>query len=196
MPQSFFIMPYVRRSRKSRRTYSIVKPVRYSAENYGSILALETTAPNGHAYFNIDLIPVVVNNLGTRKVKNFTLRLWTSDTLDQTPIPDTDPQEWDTVGHLTPCLYWFLVYVPEGTTPYTPQVGIGETALSLYEPNQNVIMSGIIDDSQVYTFKSRLGRNLQSGDTIALVVFDSRTNVSGHRLITDCRFSVSYAISF
>ena len=190
-------MPYVRRSRKSRKAYSLVKPVRYSAETFSTSAQIISDTTNSHGQFKIDLIPIVAGNLGTRKVKNFTLRFFCGETEEQTPIPETEPQEWTLVSSQRSCVFFFLVYVPEGTLPHDPNIGTGITAVSCYEPNQNVIMSGIIDNQQIYNFKTRLGRNLQSGDTIGLVLLDATTfTTEGNRVVTPVNFSISYAISF
>ena len=99
---------------------------------------------------------------GTRKAKNFTLKLVARG--NESPI----------VG--------VMVYVPEGTEAST--LGTQLAAQSLYEPNQNVICSFIIPPScdrtsagfvnasftpPTVTVSSRLARNLSSGDSIVIV---------------------------
>lgn len=101
-----------------------------------------------------------IDQQGIRKVKNFTLRV--------------------THGCPTP-LFFALVYVPAGQTASSLKFGTyaiqgGAQPASLYEPNQNVIMCGTIDTgsdtypTQASTFRTRLARNLNSGDSIALVL--------------------------
>lgn len=61
---------------------------------------------------------------------------------------------------------WALVYVPAGTTP-TPLNDTG----SLYEPNQFVMNCGVADgNAGPIRIFSRLSRNLNSGDGIALIL--------------------------
>lgn len=93
---------------------------------------------------------------GMRKAKNFRLKF---SILEQTTQ--------------LKAFVWALVYVPEGTAP--GQLGYGGAAVaSLYEPNQNMIMCGVGiigsgSDSVVNRF-TKLARNLNSGDQIALIV--------------------------
>lgn len=109
----------------------------------------------------LTIVPAT-NVFGTRKVKNFTIRITADKNDDQ--------------------IFGALVYVPEGTLPQPLQVG--GTSQSLYEPNQNVIatfiippnckrdVAGAITDygapTQI-TVSTRLARNLSSGDHIALL---------------------------
>lgn len=101
--------------------------------------------------------------MGNRKVKNFTLKIGARG--NESPI----------VGA--------LVYVPEGTTPSDLSTQLATQ--SLYEPNQNVIMTFLIQpscdrDANGYvqtmftppsvTVSNRLARNLSSGDSIILVM--------------------------
>lgn len=109
------------------------------------------------------LIVPATTLMGNRKVKNFTLKIGARG--NESPI----------VGA--------LVYVPEGTTPSDLSTQL--TTQSLYEPNQNVIMTFIIQpscdrDSNGYvqtmftppstTISNTLARNLSSGDSIILVL--------------------------
>lgn len=98
-------------------------------------------------------MPIIVNTdvQGMRKCKNFSITLQTTSN-----IP----------------LQWALVYVPEGTLDNIPTLGLpnNQNAVSLYEPNQNVIMSGVIFAADMpITKRTRLARNLNSGDAIAVV---------------------------
>ena len=101
--------------------------------------------------------------MGNRKVKNFTLKI--SARGNESPI----------VGA--------LVYVPEGTTP--SNLSTQMASQSLYEPNQNVIMTFILQPScdrdvngfvttmftpPISTVANRLARNLSSGDSIVLLM--------------------------
>lgn len=97
---------------------------------------------------------------GMRKAKNFTLSI---------------NVEWDQI------MFFALVYVPEGTRPSELNIGGVEnnddpnfpylTTASIYEPNQNVILTGIVpaNQSNRITYSTRMARNLNSGDSIFLV---------------------------
>ena len=101
--------------------------------------------------------------MGTRKVKNITLKLTARG--NESPI----------VGA--------LIYVPEGTQASDLSTQLSTS--SLYEPNQNVIMTFILPPSvdrdpdgfvtQMFTpptttVSNRLARNLSSGDMLVLVM--------------------------
>jgi len=101
--------------------------------------------------------------MGNRKVKNFTLKIGARG------------NESTIVGA--------LVYVPEGTSPSNLSTQL--MSQSLYEPNQNVIMTFLIQPScdrdangaittqftpPTTTVSNRLARNLSSGDSIVLVM--------------------------
>ena len=163
--------------RYRRRTYRVARPlkaVKYSNETYAAAANL---AFNSESLYNSVAIPST-NVLGTRKTKNFTLTICTKST---EVIP----------------MYFALVFVPEGTNPSTLNVGnqivqTGLQPLSYYEPNQNVIIQGFVDNAQVYRFKTRLARNLNSGDTIQLIwrpfaTFDNNCLFS---------FTLNYAMSY
>ena len=128
----------------------------------------------GEGASNMGLVLVApVTNQGKRKCKNFTLSI-------------------STKGNSVP-LVGVLVYVPEGTNPSTLLIGnASQSGASLYEPNQNVIMQGFLDDAQVYRFKTRLARNLNSGDTIQLIWKPFNT------FSENCFFSytLNYAMSY
>ena len=163
--------------RYRRRSYRISRPlkaVKYSAETYAAASNAQFAA---NSLYKSTAIPQT-DVLGTRKCKNFTLTICTKSTQ---VIP----------------MYFALVFVPQGTEASQLHVGdqIAEgvlTPASYYEPNQNVIIQGFVDNAQVYRFKTRLARNLNSGDTIQLIwrpFADFETN---------CLFSytLNYALSY
>lgn len=184
-----------RRYRRHRR-YGITRPVKttkYSNETYGSQFSIDNVSGQvgSHETFQLPVVPDAHSVLGTRKAKNFTLRICVNDTL----IHDGTQQNPD--DEITARVAFALVYVPEGTNASTLQFGAGNNALSLYEPNQNVILAGIVDSQQTYTFKTRLARNLNSGDKIFLVFADlTGLAVATDTLSTPVTFSCNYAISF
>ena len=177
-----------RRYRRSR--YPITRPLKstkYSNETYGSVVTITNNTEDTYGRANIQLVPDIAGTLGTRKVKNFTLRLIPEETLDD----DGSTQTFDRAR-----IAWLLVYVPEGTNPSSVQFGTSSPALSVYEPNQNVIMSGLVDSNQCYSFKTRLARNLSAGDTIALILLDLNQPDAGHTITSVVTFEINYAISF
>lgn len=103
----------------------------------------------------VRVVPVT-NLQGMRKVKNFTL--------EGCPVRVTDNV---TIG-------WALVYVPNveraGAIDALAEYPGGP--VSLYEPNQHVIMQGVWNSSEGTPIRrfSRLSRNLNSEDGICLVI--------------------------
>lgn len=187
---SLFFMP--RRYRKHRySTYRPLKSAKYSNETFGSEISIDNNSGNvgTHGSFACPVVPLPNGVLGTRKCKNFTIRFCSEPT-------STD----DGAGNITEDtsrVAFALVFVPEGTNPSAVQFGAGNNPLSLYEPNQNVILSGIFDSQQTYTFKTRLARNLNAGDQVVLCMSDLAevTNL-GETTHTPVYFTCNYAISF
>lgn len=169
--------------RYRRRRYAITRPVKtakYSNETYSSAAIAQFLTAN--IYYAVPIAQA--NVLGTRKVKNFTL------TLCSKAANVADAQQ--------PLLF-VLAFLPEGTNPSGINFGtqVDQTthavpALSLYEPNQNVIMSGIVDASQVYRYKTRLARNLNSGDRIILA-FRALGDWTAPGLVS---YTLNYALAF
>ena len=176
---SFFNMP----RRYRRRRYAIARPVKtakYSNETYASA-AIETFA-TANVYYAVPIAQA--NVLGTRKVKNFTLTICSK----AANVADEHQP-----------FFFALVFLPEGTTPSA--INFGTTinqqthaveSVSLYEPNQNVIMQGVVDSTQVYRFKTRLARNLNSGDRVILA-FRPLGNWTAAGLLC---YTLNYALSF
>ena len=144
------------------------KSVRYSNETmYTDWVATvkNGTRFNTHLKFTYPVIPVS-NVQGMRKIKNITFNLL----MHPDPYLGTEI----TNDNFNPNFYWALVYVPEGQ-------GVGSSVptdqtnafASAYEPNQNVIMSGVGQFNSPLTRKTRLARNLNSGDTVHLIIITS-----------------------
>lgn len=120
---------------------------------------------------------------GTRKVKNMTLSVAST-------------------GNTVPMLC-AVVYVPQGTDASNLTPGpSGINGASLYEPNQNVIMQFVMNPvlgdntgSNVQVFRTKLARNLDSGDKIVFIatlanpVSDAATNV---RIVGTFNYAISY----
>lgn len=118
-----------------------------------------------------------ISSQGMRKVKNFTLSF-----VSNSEMP----------------LFWALVYVPEGNLPSILSIGTSQASTSLYEPNQNVIMSGLIHArSAQQTFRTRLARNLNSGDSIVLVWRQILPEVENYPTDSYTNFvTLNYAITY
>lgn len=179
---------------RRRHRYTVARPLKttkYSSETYGSEFNIQNAAgaQGSHGLFTLPVIPNAIGGvLGTRKCKNFTLRLCA----EQTMYDDQANQTFDRAR-----VAFALVFVPEGTNPSNIQFGAGNNPASLYEPNQNVILSGIIDSNQTYAFKTRLARNLNAGDTIVLVLGDLTSLAqAGDSTNTPVTMTCNYAISF
>lgn len=175
--------------RYRRRSYKITRPLKttkYSNETYATLhkaaVATEELGTNVYAIQKASNIIPQTSVLGTRKVKNFTVRFKAFDIVasDNT----VNPTVWQ----------WALVFVPEGLTPTHLQLGLGGAFTSMYEPNQNVIISGVADSNQVYVSKTRLARNLNSGDGIYFVL--TSENIPNGTYNVKYSVQINYAISF
>ena len=163
------------------------KKNKYSAENAlieGAITGANTDQEGFHKQGNFVIVPPTEAQ-GTRKVKNLTVRFLLGPAYN---INKTDPTDrTEAVGNIQ----FAVVFVPQGTAPNS--LVTGTQFISLYEPNQNVILSGVVDNTQTYTFRTRLARNLNSGDCIAIVIRDGNaatdttfTSTNVYYLICDC----------
>lgn len=174
---------YGRRSyRAPRRYYSrSVKPVKYSNETYNASFTYHWAATPGTSM--VTMIPSV-DSLGMRKVKNFTL------SITQSPTMNSDY----TVTSASSFMY-ALVYLPDGVQANTLSIG-SSTAASLYEPNQNVIASGICSSNNgQFRLMSRLARNLNSGDRVVLLLRPtSATGTEGN--LTNISVVLNYSITY
>ena len=159
-----------RRRIRSYRRGRPLKTVKYSNETYNATVTFSLAAQTQAATSLIS----AVDTQGTRKAKNFTLRFVFGG-----PVP----------------LMFALVYVPQGQNPGNLTLGTIENPASLYEPNQNVILSGYIvsQSNQAPTFRTRLARNLNSGDSIALII----RSVDGTAIASaSLGIILNYAISY
>lgn len=174
-----------RYSRSYGRGYSrSVKPVKYSNETYNSNLAYTYTGSTPGTQY-VTLIDAI-SQTGMRKVKNFTL------SITQSPIYASDGEV-----QATSAFIYALVYLPDGVSATSLSVGSGQNSVSLYEPNQNVIMSGVCSsDTGQLRLSTRLARNLNSGDKI-LLLFRPTNSIPGENgdyvnISTICNYSISF----
>ena len=111
---------------------------------------------------------------GKRKVKHLTISMCNVGTSDNIP------------------LIYSLVYVPQGYTPQPilfPEDGFAQNN---YEANQFVMSSGVIDFSAgPCRIKSRLARNLNSGDSIYLILA-TNTLTSSNSILAQVSYAISY----
>lgn len=172
---------YSRSGKYTRR----VKTVKYSNETYNYTGVILTANAAEKTQWETTMI-TAIDQQGVRKCKNFELTL--------TGGPFTRSSNGD---KSTPPLLYALVYVPQGTKPSAINLGSYDAPASLYEPNQNVIMSGVWpgDLTAPFVKKTRLARNLNSGDSIALLLtapaFGEAEQYGKNVAVT-----LNYAISF
>lgn len=172
-----------RRYRRTGRYTRRLKTVKYSNETRA--FNFEYTFDTNQKAISI----ITVNSeQGMRKAKNFTLNIGANNLVLNNEVSNE---------HVP--IAFALVYVPQGTVPSviafgTESQGVISTT-SLYEPNQNVILSGLImPGDNARTFYSRLARNLNSGDSIGLCVRSPFGGGPGAKCQLIC--SLNYAISF
>ena len=149
-------MPYYKsRAYRARRPY--LRPVmparnKYSIEQKSFQMDANITTAINSLYQNTFTIVEASTMQGMRKVKHIMCNLTTTAL-----TPDTDSAN---------PLYWAIVYVPQGTN-----IGALNLNNSLYEPNQYVMNCGVVDPSAgPIRFSSPISRNLNSGDSIVLVI--------------------------
>jgi hypothetical protein len=144
---------------------------KYSVETNAGVISYPSAATNGLYQSAVSIIPAT-NIQGMRKVKHITISL--------TDISSSAE------------LFWAIVYVPQGTTPNAlfSITGSVSNPGSLYEPNQFVMNCGVIDpDAGPIRLSSPLSRNLNSGDSIFLIVGKTEAQTSSSL------FVVRYAVT-
>lgn len=167
---------YRRRYRLTRSFSYRLPRTRYSNETMNSTNTLNFSGTGSTNLTPITLVSAI-SQQGVRKTKNYTLSLYCSQ-----------------IGNTSAPLQFVLVYVPEGTTPSALSIGTNTATTSLYEPNQNVILQGSIlaGGSLVQRFSTRLARNLNSGDSIQLII-QNPNGVSGEATLqTQLNYSIAY----
>jgi hypothetical protein len=150
--------------------------VKWSNETCAYRLSSDIAA-NGHAVLRLPIVPNA-GIYGMRKAKNFDIQI---DLLTSIAKAQTS-------------LVWALLYLPEGVSK-DQSINIGndpETYTSLYEPNQHVIASGLVADGIPTRVFSPLARNLNSGDSILMVLLVPSMAVSRSVIVT---VKVNYVIS-
>lgn len=175
---------YTRSGRYTRR----VKTVKYSNETYN--VTGQYQVLNGAQKENwCETLISAIDTQGVRKCKNFELSL-TGGAFEPTGQTQGDA--------VTAPIFFALVYVPQGTDPSNINIGVPDACASLYEPNQNVIMAGVWpgDLTAPFVKKTRLARNLNSGDRIVLVMSSPPFGAQGSTYSKTLAVTLNYAISF
>lgn len=177
---------YYRRSGYSRGYSRPVKTTHWSNETYNAQGAVTLSSTGEQPTKAVTVVPTTTT-LGTRKVKNFTVNVSPTDLYNSSTDEVISTSSWLVA----------LVYVPEGGNAHPLNFGSLDTgaATSTYEPNQNVICSGIVTSDQPWRISSRLARNLQSGDTIQLL-FRSLDSADNTTTKADLFMTVNYAINY
>ena len=105
-------------------------------------------------------------------------------------VPSSNIRGMRKVKHLTISIagassgvgvYWALVYCPEGYSPQAFNVPTAENpSVDLYYANQFVMSCGVLDfDAGPQRISTRLSRNLNSGDSIVLLLRSVSGELSG-----------------
>lgn len=166
------------RRKKVKVIASSVKKIKYSNETYSINYPVAYTA-SGTTQSVVMIASI--DNQGMRKAKNFSLKIYTPELTLHTPDGNVDKEG---------AIVWALVFVPQGTNVQGLQLG-NNTSASLYEPNQNVIMSGVVCSNQITNAKTRLARNMNAGDAIYLV-FQSYNNNSDYSIGATLNYAIAY----
>ena len=143
-------------------------PKKYYRRGSKTKYSVETSAGGiiAHGYTGAVKIVPETTMQGMRKIKHCTVSL-------ATPAGS---------GHLC---FWALVYVPAGTSVQAVAIGGGP----LYEPNQYVMGSGVVDfNAGPCRFHCPLSRNLNSGDSIWLSV---RTGGETDEIYYTCSYAIA-----
>ena len=115
-------------------------------------------------------------------------------------VPSIDAQGMRKVKHLTLTfsstedykLLYALVFVPSGYSPNPIRVPPLGQPTSLYEPNQFVMSAGVLDFSGGPLFvKTPLSRNLNSGDSIYLVVAATDLGQQNTNFTVNVRYAIT-----
>lgn len=111
---------------------------------------------------------------GVRKVKNFYLEMAFHS---------------DAIG------YYALIYEPAGQQANTLIQAGPNQAVDIFQPNQNIIFAGtILDSGSDIKRKTRLSRNLNSGDSIVLIIYLMNPTAAAINIVTQgvINYSICY----
>ena len=168
-------MAYAKRFTKGSRMASRDK---YSVETYSTIYTIPTGTPQGAIAAQFTLVPAT-DDKGMRKVKHLTLNL--------------APFKLDSAGDDSTVFGWAILYLPEGVTlPAMNWVG-GTAPEDLIACNQFVMDSGYCRDDEITRIRSRMSRNLNSGDSIILVIGAIQNVNENTTFPVQFRYAISYS---
>ena len=146
---------YIRYSRNKKRYSNETTSIAFESNMTNSTYPVSGNNPQIRGFTLVGSTTIQ----GTRKVKNMTISL-------------------SSIGPPVPLLC-AVVYCPGGMQPQELHIATNpNSGTDLYEPSQNVIMQFVLNPSitatlvntNVQTFRTRLARNLDSNDYIALIV--------------------------
>lgn len=149
-----------RRYRSNRDKYSVEQTIINTPTSSLWTLYPATDALAATRQVSYPILPPAPSDMqGMRKVKHF----------DITFTASTETQQY----------YYALVFVPAGYEPQRINLPHADAVISAYDANQFVISQGVLDFSGgPLRVRSRLSRNLNSGDGIYLILatFDGVNN--------------------
>ena len=156
--------------RVSVKSRALRTKANYSRENIGFQFALPASVTNGLYQEGTVIVPAS-SVQGTRTISKLRVTV--------------------NLGDQASYAYWALVYVPQGTTANALFSTSGAVnSGSLYEPNQFVMASGVIDpNAGNHDIRSPISRKLHSGDFISLIV---GTGVGSQTISGLVNYSVKY----
>lgn len=184
--------------RVARAPKRAIKRVKYSNETFSNCISVTAPGSSDEQLCNNYWIPVITSSsvAGMRKAKNFSITL--------TCIPPTLSSN-TAIYDIPVIVSAMLIYLPEGTKPMAPDYSAlpepeyptPAPLTNVYKPEQNIIMSklGNITTSGSITMRNRLARNLNSGDSVGILlsVFSlPLENASQFPIVVSANYAVSY----
>ena len=163
---------YHKRSSGTRDKYSVEHTLIRSPNSaeWATVEATPTTVQSKQFY--IPIIPPT-DVQGMRKVKHLTLSFSNVSEGEQLPV------------------IYAIVYVPQGYAPQPIKIPSLGGAVSMYEANQFIMSTGVLDFSGgPLRIRSRLSRNLNSGDQLVLILSTANAGISSYYTV-----EVTYAIT-
>ena len=166
----------VRRYRRSYRSgnrdkYSIENTVTVTPSNIQNWDLIEGSDINPQSrQFRVQIVTPSPTE-GMRKVKHLTLSF---------------------SGQTEAKIFYAIVYVPAGYEPNSLNLPLSGGSVSLYEPNQYVMSSGVLDfQGGPLRIRSPLSRNLNSGDSIALVMATDSELTSSYSIAINTTYAIT-----
>ena len=153
---------YVRHINRDKYSIEQTNLITPSANTWPVVEAANETQQNSSQYA-VSIVPPVLEQ-GMRKVKHLTITM-----ANNTGSSDGPP------------LFYAIVFVPQGYNPQAITVPANGYAANNYQANQFIMSSGVLDFSAGPTrIRSRLSRNLNSGDSIYLILATNQSAASSY----------------